>query len=193
MQAADTIVLLDLPRWVCLFQVLKRIAQYRNERRSDMAIGCNERLDLSFLKFVWEFPAKQRPTIKEKLSKLPADKKIIVLRSRKEAEAFLEGIHIASQRILAKISWLTPETGGKKKLPRDSYSTAAFFECSPSNEGWSLVLKPVSWIDDHTSICEFSFLFPVQAPRSLVYIGNKFVLYESSVVAYGEIIEIQCL
>lgn len=92
LQAADTIMLLDLPRWVCLFQVLKRIAQYRNERRPDMADGCNERLDLSFLKFVWEFPAKQRPTIMEKLSKLPADKKIIVLRSRKEVAAFLERV-----------------------------------------------------------------------------------------------------
>ncbi|ERG66649.1 hypothetical protein M467_05080 [Exiguobacterium chiriqhucha RW-2] len=50
--AADTIVFLDLPRTVCTYRVLKRMLKYRGKTRPDMGPGCEERFDPKFLKWV---------------------------------------------------------------------------------------------------------------------------------------------
>ncbi|HEY8559314.1 MAG TPA: DNA topology modulation protein [Pyrinomonadaceae bacterium] len=92
MQAADTVIYLDFPRTVCFFRALKRIFKYYNKTRPDMGEGCNERFDLEFLRWVWNFPEETKPKIEERLKKIGADKKIIRLRSPKEAENFLRNL-----------------------------------------------------------------------------------------------------
>lgn len=88
LQAADTIIFVDLSRWICLYRVLKRRFQYRNIKRTDMAEGCDERIDLKFLRWVWEYPAKQKPKIVENLRRLSNEKKVIVLGLRVTLENF---------------------------------------------------------------------------------------------------------
>ncbi len=90
----------------------------------------------------------------------------------------------------AKILWIPTEQGGKKRFPITEYSTAAHFQGDNPNEGWSVILKIESNLNNYVSICEFSFLFPERAPQTLVYVGSKFELYESRKVADGEIIEV---
>lgn len=63
LKAADTIIFVDLSRWVCVIRVLKRRFQYRSKTRPDMAEGCEERVSLQFMKWVWEYPEKQKPKI----------------------------------------------------------------------------------------------------------------------------------
>ncbi|MBM6617854.1 DNA topology modulation protein [Bacillus suaedaesalsae] len=90
LQAADTIVFLDIPRVICVARVLKRMIQYQNRTRPDMQEGCNEKFDLKFLKWVWDFPKVKRENILTQLKQLPDDKKIIILKSPKEVQRFLE-------------------------------------------------------------------------------------------------------
>ena len=52
---ADHIIYLDFPRRLCLPRVLKRWIHYRGKTRPDMGPGCEEKVDLAFLKWVlWD-------------------------------------------------------------------------------------------------------------------------------------------
>lgn len=84
----DTAIFIDLPRTVCVYRTLKRWIKYRDTNRPDMTVGCNEKFDLEFLGWVWNFQKKNKPKIEEKLRVFEREKKIIRLRSRKEVENF---------------------------------------------------------------------------------------------------------
>lgn len=54
--SADTIIFLDRNRFVCIYQVLKRVKEYNGMTRPDMQDDCPEKIDFSFLKWIWNFP-----------------------------------------------------------------------------------------------------------------------------------------
>jgi adenylate kinase family enzyme len=58
--AADTLIYLDLPAWVSLLRVLRRIVTSYGRVRPDSAAGCPERLDMAFLRFVWSWNRRRR-------------------------------------------------------------------------------------------------------------------------------------
>lgn len=89
LSAADTVIFLDLPRWLCLYRALKRAFVYRGRTRPDMAPGCPERLDAKFLRWIWNYPRARRPGILEKLDRLRAEKEIVILHNPGEVAAFL--------------------------------------------------------------------------------------------------------
>jgi len=89
LNAADTIIFLDIPRIVCAYRVLKRMIQYRNMTRPDMGEGCEERFDLNFIKWIWEYPKTKRPNILDRLQQLSNDKNVIILKSPKDVKRFL--------------------------------------------------------------------------------------------------------
>lgn len=89
LRAADTVVFLDTPRLVCLWRALKRRLRYTGRSRPDMREGCPERLTGEFLRWIWEYPKRQRPNILQKLARLE-HQQVVRLRSRREVEAFLE-------------------------------------------------------------------------------------------------------
>lgn len=92
LDAADTIIFLDIHRTICVYRVFKRMMKYRNRTRPDMGEGCEERLDLNFLKWVWDYPKEKRPEILKKLDELSNDKQVIILRSPKEVQRFLANV-----------------------------------------------------------------------------------------------------
>nr|WP_318540234.1 DNA topology modulation protein [Terribacillus saccharophilus] len=89
LEAADTIIFLDMPRTLCLYRVLKRRMMHHNRSRPDMQPGCKEKIDLQFLKWIWDFPRKKRPQLQQKLADLGVDKQIITLKSPQEVKRFL--------------------------------------------------------------------------------------------------------
>jgi adenylate kinase family enzyme len=92
-QAADTVVLLDLPRVQCLYRVIGRAVRDRGRTRPDLARGCLEQLpDWAFLRWIWNFPTAEMPVIRQILSKHRLDKTIIVLRSPTAVRRFLEAL-----------------------------------------------------------------------------------------------------
>lgn len=90
--AADIVVFLDLPRTLCVWRTVKRVITYRKETRPDMAEGCDEKIDLEFLKWIWDFPNSTRPNILRRLAEAEGKKTILRLRSRKEVARFLENL-----------------------------------------------------------------------------------------------------
>ncbi len=90
--ACDTVVFLDLPRVVCAWRVIKRAFAYRNSTRPDMAEGCREKMNIKFLAWVWNYPARSRPKVLRLLESRAREKRIVRLRSGAEAERFLEGL-----------------------------------------------------------------------------------------------------
>ena len=90
--AADTVVFLDFPRVLCTYRAIKRAVAYRNRTRPDMGPGCDEKVDIKFLRWVWQFPGKTLPKIEERLVKLGPEVKIIRIRSPKEVQRFLREV-----------------------------------------------------------------------------------------------------
>jgi len=87
---ADTIIFLDLPRYRCMLNAVKRILIYRNKRRIDMAEGCYEGFDFSFYKWIWSFKKKHGKIVKERLNRLKSEKEIVVLKNYREMDEYLE-------------------------------------------------------------------------------------------------------
>lgn len=83
----DTVVFLDLPRWVCLARVLKRRVL---GRRPDVIEGCGERLTWEFLRWIWRYRRSRRPQILERLARVP-EKDIYILSSRRSVREFRHG------------------------------------------------------------------------------------------------------
>ena len=93
MRAADTIIMLDLPRRVCMYRIIKRTVVYRNKTRPDMAEGCTERFDRDFIKWVWNYRKDSRTRAFKELES-QAGKNIVVLRTRREVAGFLESMRL---------------------------------------------------------------------------------------------------
>jgi adenylate kinase family enzyme len=92
LNAADTIIFLDIHRTICVYRIFKRMMRYRNRTRPDMGEGCEEKFDLSFLKWIWNYPKTKRPKILKNLKQLSDDKQVIILNSPNEVQRFLDKI-----------------------------------------------------------------------------------------------------
>lgn len=94
LNAADTIIFLDIPRIICVYRAFKRMLKYRNKTRPDMGEGCEERFDLDFFRWIWNYPKAKKPGILKSLERLSKDqnKQVIVLRSSAEVERFIESV-----------------------------------------------------------------------------------------------------
>ncbi len=89
-EAADLVVFLDFPRWLCVARVAKRILTTFGKVRPDMAPGYPEQIDCEFFEFVWDFPSVTRPMILERIAKLNAGGKVAVLQSPSAVERFVQ-------------------------------------------------------------------------------------------------------
>ena len=87
--ACDTVIFLDIAPLICLWRIGKRLLQYRNRNRPDMAEGCHERLDLKFISWIWGYRKRTRPKVVRLLKENAQSKTIIWLRSQKDVERFL--------------------------------------------------------------------------------------------------------
>jgi adenylate kinase family enzyme len=94
LNAADTIIFLDLPNWLCLWHVLKRHFLEPQKFRPDLADGCTEKLRLPYLAKVLVFPVRGRILFDKKIEQLQQHKEINYhrLSSRREISEFLDGV-----------------------------------------------------------------------------------------------------
>ena len=74
-----------------MYRILKRTLIYRCGQRPDMATGCEERFDLEFIMWVWNYPNRARLNVLEELRMFPG-KNVIFLKSRGEIEQFLREV-----------------------------------------------------------------------------------------------------
>ena len=87
----DTIIYLDFSRWACLMGVLKRVLTSYGKVRPDMGAGCPERIDLDFLKWVWNFNKNKRERYYRMLNEAEG-KQTIVLKNRRMVRRFLDSL-----------------------------------------------------------------------------------------------------
>jgi adenylate kinase family enzyme len=92
MERADTVIFLDMPRWLCLYRILKRRIQYHGRTRPDLNKECPEQLDFEFVRWVWNFPKHSRNKIVSTLKKSSEEKNVIVLGSRRKVSGFLDSL-----------------------------------------------------------------------------------------------------
>ena len=85
MVACDTVIFLDYPLDVCLDGIKER----RRKPRSDMPWIETEE-DAEFIEFIKSYNEQQKPKVLELLEKY-SNKNIIILRSREQADMFLNG------------------------------------------------------------------------------------------------------
>ncbi|WP_440858916.1 DNA topology modulation protein [Staphylococcus shinii] len=86
--SADTIIFLNLPRRICYYRVFKRLLKNFGKTRIDMGKDCKERINLTFLKYIWNYPKYRKAFLLKKFRKLENEKKIFVLNSKKEIKEF---------------------------------------------------------------------------------------------------------
>ena len=90
--ATDTIIFLDYPRLLCLYRVLKRRVQYTGRTRPDMAEGCPEKIDLAFLRWIWNYPRTGRVQVLNAIEQYRESKTIVQLHSPHETQRFLSAL-----------------------------------------------------------------------------------------------------
>ena len=89
--AADTAVVLDRSRWLCLARVVRRWRQNAGRPRPEMPEGCPEHLSAEFLHYVLAFPNTRRDAIFDRLA--AADHVgVHHLRSGRDVRAFLAAL-----------------------------------------------------------------------------------------------------
>src|SRR5436853_1931293 len=69
MPRADTLIWPDFPRATCVRRVLWRTLSGYGRVRADLPADRPERFDAAFLRYVWDFRAKQRPRIVEAIER----------------------------------------------------------------------------------------------------------------------------
>jgi adenylate kinase family enzyme len=89
--AADAIVVLHLPRWRCVWRILRRTACWWGRTRPDMGRDCPERLDPEFLRYVWNFDRDHRPRLLACLAARP-ELRVIHIRNERDRAAFLAAL-----------------------------------------------------------------------------------------------------
>lgn len=95
-EACDTVIFLDIAPLTCLWRIFKRLLQYHNRRRPDMAAGCEEKLDVEFIGWVWAYRKRSRPKVVRLLEEHRQRKTIVWLRTQAEIEDFLAGTRAAA-------------------------------------------------------------------------------------------------
>lgn len=92
LEQADKIIILNFPRRVCLYRVIKRYFQNRNNSRASMAEGCIEKIDLEFIWWILHKgrTKKMRNHIKWIASLYKG--KTLVLKNQKQVNSYIKQI-----------------------------------------------------------------------------------------------------
>lgn len=97
--AADTIIFLDLPPPLCAWRAFRRFRQYRGRTRPDMALGCPEKLDLTFLRWIWNYRRDRRPGILATMNQYAEGRRLMHLQTPAQVRHFLRTLP-AQDRVL---------------------------------------------------------------------------------------------
>lgn len=90
---ADTLIFLDLPRWLCLWRIFRRRIRFHGRSRPDMPAGCPERIDRQFLTYVWRYKSERRPRMLEHLEDCREEgKTVLIFRRQSEVNQWLRSL-----------------------------------------------------------------------------------------------------
>jgi len=85
--AADAVVLLEQSRWSSLLGVIRRSLTYRNAPRPDAPPG--QPIDRAFLRYIWQYPVRTLPIIRQLLAEHGRDRAVVVLKGQSAVDRLL--------------------------------------------------------------------------------------------------------
>lgn len=88
---SSTIIFFDYNRVLLEYRIVKRYFKYKHKKREDICTGCGEKIDFSFIKWVWSFNRRVRQMILEKLAEYR--KKgitVYIFKKRKDYKKFIK-------------------------------------------------------------------------------------------------------
>jgi len=91
-ERCDAIVFFDMPRLVCLHGILQRWLVYQFKQGPDLPEGCPERVNATFLRWVWDYPRNSRPRIVAALQQASPEAEILTIARRAQARGILNAI-----------------------------------------------------------------------------------------------------
>ena len=86
---ADMLIWLDFPRSVCIKRILLRTLKNYNKPHDFLPEGCYDRFDWEFIKYVWNYNKKSRPTVEAMFNQSHPHIEKICIKSAKEVSSFL--------------------------------------------------------------------------------------------------------
>ena len=89
MEEADRIVLLQFSALNCLRRVWKRYRMHKGKSRPDMGEGCPERVDLDFLKWVWNYNKNKHKRNYDLLNRAEGVR-VMIFKNRRQLRKFLK-------------------------------------------------------------------------------------------------------
>jgi adenylate kinase family enzyme len=93
MDKAQSIIFLDIPRYLCFWRILKRLYNFYGEVPPGGADGCNERISQKFVKFlqwVWNYENEYRPQIISLLNARSNKKVIHIFNTQNDVNQFIK-------------------------------------------------------------------------------------------------------
>jgi adenylate kinase family enzyme len=85
---ADTLIVIERPRLLCLWRIARRSAFDRDGKRPDLPEGCPEQFDWNLMREAWRYNSYRRPHIEAERLKYGAEVPVVRLSSDREIEDF---------------------------------------------------------------------------------------------------------
>ncbi len=87
LEAADTVIFLDLPGWACLWGILQR--RLRHGGGQHQAIGVYDRITWNFIRYILGYRRKMAPRVRALIASHAGQAQVTVLRSRAAVRRYL--------------------------------------------------------------------------------------------------------
>ena len=92
LQEADRIIFMDFNRFSCLFRAYRRYLVHKGRARNSMTEGCEEKLDLEFIRWIlWDSRTRKQKKLWQAM-KETCGEKTVVLKNQRQMDGFLESI-----------------------------------------------------------------------------------------------------
>jgi adenylate kinase family enzyme len=89
---AETLVVIDRPRWLCQWRILWRSAFDRDTTRPDLPEGCPEQFDWKLMREAWRYDTERAPVIETERIQYGAHVPVERLRSDRDIADFLRAL-----------------------------------------------------------------------------------------------------
>jgi adenylate kinase family enzyme len=87
LEAADTVIFLDLPGWACLLGIAQRRLRHRGGQQQD--IGVYDRITWGFIRYILGYRRKMAPRVRTLIASHAGHAQVTVLRSRADVRRYL--------------------------------------------------------------------------------------------------------